>query len=323
MHDEPRKEKHAEHEEDIRTDSSEEHHVPEEQGAETQANAKVFPTRRCRFCWADVEPTVEMPSSNLPFFLHPQPRVTYVDPDGDLGELIKPCLCKGTRRYIHEGCLREMRAGMMRARGANWERFSLECDICRFRYRFERMWFARALSSRVNQMCLTVLILLLLTFALGFAADPIVNTYLGPYTAVSTEELLASPPVDLKVPSLQESWWARHFAKGFASVGVLSFVNVLTTIKTPWHFLSMRNTFLQGSGRAGTTGRDRVASITWLVLLVGVLTALWRIYALTHYFAARYLLNVSDRVKNVNLEDDDEDIRTVLDEPSSEHAKSE
>ena len=265
-----------------------------------------------------------MPAENLPFFLHPKPRVIYVDEDPDLGELIKPCMCKGTRRYVHEGCLQEMRRGMMRARGSNWERHYHECDICHFKYRLERMRFARVISNRFNQMLLTMFALFLLTFALGFAADPILNMYLEPVATVAKKEFLAPNTVELKLSeTLQKSRWGQHFAKGLASVGVLSFVNALTTITSPWQWWNLRNSFLQGSGRAGTTGRDRVASISWIVLVVGVLTALWKIYALIHYFAARYLLSVSDSVKNVSLDDDDEDIKDVQYEHPAAHPKNE
>lgn len=283
---------------------------------------RVLPTRRCRFCWADVEPTVEMPSESLPNFLQPKPRVTYVDSDAAIGELIKPCLCKGTRRYVHEGCLREMRLGMMRARGSNWERHYHQCDICNFKYRLERMWFARAISSTLTQLLLTLLAILLLVFALGFVADPILNHYLEPYTTVTTRSYFGSSKADTKLAKLERSRWGLHFIKGFASVGVLSFFNVLTTIASPWSWWSLRNTLLQGGDRAGTTGRDRVTSIGWVVVLVGIATALWKLYTLTHYFASRYLLNMSDRVKNVSLADDDEDIKDVLHEHQEENPKT-
>lgn len=44
----------------------------------------------------------------------------------------------------------------------------------------------------------------------------------------------------------------------------------------PWNWLHWRNTsFSFGGGRAGTTGRDRAANISWLVLIVGVCTFLY------------------------------------------------
>lgn len=254
-----------------------------------------------------------------------RPRVRYVDSDPDLGDLIKPCLCKGTRRYVHEGCLQELRLGMMRARGANWKQHYHQCDICHFKYRLERMWAARAIGNRINQLLLTLALLLLFAFALGFVADPVINYYLGPYTGgfdasalmKNPMDIRVGPPhhqVDIKLSALQRSPWGQHFAKGTASLGALSFSTAI--LLSPWQWWSMRNALLQGSGRFGNTGRDRISGLSLVVILIGVVTALWKIYSFTHYLAARYLSHMSDKVKNVQLPDDDEDIQYALQERS-------
>lgn len=68
--------------------------------------------------------------------------------------------------------------------------------------------------------------------------------------------------------------WADHFLKGFASLGVLGFIKMFFTL-SPFQWFNMRNSLFGGGTRTGTTGRDRVANISWLVLVVGVCTFLY------------------------------------------------
>lgn len=98
--------------------------------------------------------------------------------------------------------------------------------------------------------------------------------YLDP---VSTIALLPSPyePSHFEhVPFVEddESGWVEHFAKGFASLGLLGFVKVIFTLG-PWNWFNIRQ-FL-GGGRAANTGRDRMANVTWVVIVLGVCTFLY------------------------------------------------
>ena len=77
------------------------------------------------------------------------------------------------------------------------------------------------------------------------------------------------------IPDDDPASWTEHFIKGLASLGLLSFVKVVLAI-SPWHWHSLRNSGLMGGGgRAGGTGRERLASISWIVVLLGVGTFLW------------------------------------------------
>lgn len=60
--------------------------------------------------------------------------------------------------------------------------------------------------------------------------------------------------------------WYEHFAKGFASMGVLGFLKVL--LASPFSYFR-----LGGGGRA-RTGRDRVEQVSWIIIVVGVGTFL-------------------------------------------------
>lgn len=69
--------------------------------------------------------------------------------------------------------------------------------------------------------------------------------------------------------------WFYHFLKGFASLGLLSFVKVLLAM-SPWQWFNMRNSgLLNGGGRPSASGRDRLQSVSWILVLIGVGTFLW------------------------------------------------
>jgi hypothetical protein len=116
-------------------------------------------------------------------------------------------------------------------------------------------------------------------FLLGFVADPIINLYLDPYTTVSSVPLtklgvISRQPI---VVNNEPSTWFEHFLKGLASLGLLSFVKVLWMLgPTSWWNLRGSGLIGGGGGRApGGSGRDRLASISWIVVVIGVGTFLW------------------------------------------------
>ncbi|KAG0367851.1 hypothetical protein BGZ54_003150 [Gamsiella multidivaricata] len=62
------------------------------------------------------------------------------DKDSESGQLISPCLCKGSSRYIHLGCLEKWRALSPRKESA------FQCDTCHYTYSFSRPWMANVLG---------------------------------------------------------------------------------------------------------------------------------------------------------------------------------
>ena len=132
------------------------------------------------------------------------------------------------------------------------------------------------ISSKSTQVLLTVFIFFITMFLLGFVADPIINFYLDPYTTISSVPM-SRPDFKVKPPFAgdDEFSWIEHFVKGLASLGLLGFVKVLFAM-SPWQWFNLRGSgLMSGSARAGTSGRDRLASISWIVVLVGVGTFLW------------------------------------------------
>ncbi|EEQ87422.1 hypothetical protein RJZ56_006120 [Blastomyces dermatitidis] len=271
----------------------------------SSSSSRYYPSRTCRICLETVPPTFQPASENLPEFLQSTPRVTYESSDPELGRLIRPCKCKGSSRYVHEGCLNSWR----HADPAYSDRNYWQCPTCGFQYRLERMRWGRWITSTATQLALTAVILLLAMFLLGFVADPIINLYIDPFDTILSRlydpddtEKLIYPEEDVPVTTT----WAEHFFKGLASLGVLSFVKVIFAL-SPWQWWNLRNSGLVGGGRRpAATGRDRVASVSWIVLLIGVLTFLWTVYKGVRAWSRKVLQKAGDRVLDVPLEDDDE-----------------
>ena len=233
---------------------------------------KHWPPRTCRICLETVTPTFHMPSEALPGILQAPPSVTYDSADPESGRLLRPCKCKGSSKYVHEGCLQSWRhADPGYAKRNFWH-----CPTCGFQYRLERMNWGRRISSTSTQVILTIAILFFTMFIMGFVADPIINIYLDPYSFLSSASIsnlgTKFEPIltDDEVPT-----WMEHFLKGLASLGLLSFVKVLFAL-SPWQWWNLRSSgILNSNGRAGANGRDRLASISWIMVLVGVGTFLW------------------------------------------------
>lgn len=149
------------------------------------------------------------------------------------------------------------------------------------------MQWGRWISSTVTQITLTVSILLLTIFFAGFIGDVVINFYLDPYWFISTRPWaeFGAKFEPILLDDDEPASWTEHFLKGFASVGLLGFAKVLFT--SPWHWWNLRGS---GGGirRAGSTGRERMAGINWLVVVVGVSTFLWV------GFATKKMIKVTD-----------------------------
>ncbi|OKL61822.1 hypothetical protein UA08_03022 [Talaromyces atroroseus] len=264
-----------------------------------------YPPRTCRICLDTVYPTSVPESEYLPSMLQSKPRVVYVSSDPELGRLLRPCKCKGSSRYVHEGCLQSWRhADPSYGRRNYWQ-----CPTCRFRYRFQRVIWARWITSALAQLVLTCSILLFTIFALGFVADPIINLYLDPVDTIVGSEFWESTHV-LDLPDLdEEPTWLEHFLKGLASLGVLSIIKAFVAL-SPWRWWHLRGSGLISNG-GRTTGRSRVASINWLVVLFGVATFLVAVYKGVRHWVRNALEKAGERVLDVQDDDDDDDADDV------------
>jgi hypothetical protein len=103
--------------------------------------------RQCRICLETVQPTFNVPSESLPGFLQ-SPNVVYSD---ESGRLIRPCMCKGSSKYVHEACLQAWRhTDPGYGRRNYWQ-----CPTCGFKYRLARMGVGRFIGSVCKLYSLT------------------------------------------------------------------------------------------------------------------------------------------------------------------------
>ena len=264
--------------EDIPTPTSSHSHTPPIESHTLQSHSQTSPNRHytprtCRICLEVVPPTFELAPEGLSGMLSPAPRVQYISQEPESGRLIRPCKCKGTQRYVHEGCLQEWRhADPEYGRRNYWE-----CPTCKFRYRLERMRWSRWISSTVTQILLTLLILFTTIFILGFVADPIISLYIDPFGTLTTNPFTSR--IEYEIPDLEdeEVTWAEHILKGLASLGLLGFIKVIFAM-SPMHWFQLRNSALFGGGNRNgraANGRDRLADISWWLVIAGVLTFLY------------------------------------------------
>ncbi|KAF1951092.1 hypothetical protein CC80DRAFT_496375 [Byssothecium circinans] len=247
-----------------------------------------WPPRQCRICLDTVQPTFDLPSEHLPGFLQSASNVKYEDENG---RLIRPCMCKGSSKYVHEACLQAWR----HADPGYGRRNYFQCPTCGFRYQLSRLGAGRFVASLSAQIILTITILITAVFILGFIADPIINLYLDPWGTLMPWSSSDYYHYDDDEPTT----WYEHFAKGIASMGVLGFLKVL--VANPFSY------FRIGGGRARNTGRDRYEQVSWIIILIGVGTFLAAIYKGVRAWSRRTLEKAGERVMDVQGDDDDED----------------
>lgn len=247
---------------DVSSSSSESRPRPEP----SSRTRRHWPPRTCRICLETVHPSFPAPPEHIPEILRSVPTPTYTSTDPSLGRLLRPCRCKGTSKYVHEGCLQAWR----HADPSYGTRNYWQCPTCGFRYQLQRLNWGRWISSTAAQIVLTAAIFMLALFFMGFIADPIINFYAEPYSVFYAPRSLGER-IEPILGEEEDPTWAEHFLKGLASLGLLGFVKAIITL-SPWNWFNIR---VGGSGRSGATGRDRMANVSWIVVFIGVLTFLW------------------------------------------------
>lgn len=225
-----------------------------------------YKPRTCRICFEDVLPTFEEAGLSTKY-LGREPRVRYVSEDPELGRLMRPCKCKGSQQYVHEGCLRAWRMASPADRNL-WQ-----CPTCKYEYKLERLTWARWVSSRITRTFITATVFVLAIFILGFVADPLITFCIDPMTSVIeavTGGLDEFEELRDLLPDDDAGGWIDHFSKGFLSLGVVGLVKAFFGL-SPWHWWNIR---IGGGIRRGARGRNRLENISWTLVAIGVMTFL-------------------------------------------------
>ncbi|KAI8634189.1 hypothetical protein F5Y19DRAFT_203323 [Xylariaceae sp. FL1651] len=268
--------------------------------AQTNAEGEPKHSRKCRICLEWVPPTYEE-AGVLGGIRNQRPRRQYISEDGD--RLISPCRCKGSIKYMHEGCLKLWR-DQNPSKG-------YKCDICKYEYRIERLSWAQRLRSPLISLMMTLTILLVTVFMLGFVADPILGLWLDPVGTITDSVIPGGrfPDEDIVELGEQDSWF-DHLLKGVFSLGLLGFVKAFLAM-SPWQWWNLRTSgIVSGGARRAGTGRERMENINLTLVLIGVLTFLYAVWKATRKYTERTLDRASQRILNVqddNEDSDDED----------------
>ncbi|KAH8164954.1 hypothetical protein CIB48_g3301 [Xylaria polymorpha] len=196
---------------------------------ETNAEGEPKHSRKCRICLECVPPTYEE-AGVLDGMRNRRPRRQYISEDGD--RLISPCLCKGSIKYMHEGCLK-LWMNENPSKGYN-------CDICKYQYRMERLSWALRLRSPFISLMMTLAILFVTIFLLGFVADPILGLWLDPVGTITDTVIPGGRFAHEDAINLGEAdGWFEHLLKGVFSLGLLGFVKAFLAM-SPWQWWNLR-----------------------------------------------------------------------------------
>lgn len=236
-------------------------------------NRRHYGPRKCRICLEEVQPTFDTSTNIADTFLRGNPKPRYVSEDPELGRLMSPCLCKGSQKYVHEGCLEAWR----HASATHSQRNLWKCPTCGFQYRMGRLSVGKILGHWATNLALTLLVVALVTFALGFVGDKIIDFYLDPWGSMlsSGDQSHVQYYKTKEELMLEKAWkeidatWSFHFVKGFLSLGVLGFVKAALA-SSPFYYFH-----LGGGRRRRGDGRDRYADISLAVVLIGAGTFIW------------------------------------------------
>ncbi|KAK4166160.1 putative E3 ubiquitin-protein ligase [Cladorrhinum sp. PSN259] len=283
--------------------------LPEETTPEPQPTRRrrYYKPRKCRICLEDVLPTTDLDDSLAGRVFGARARVRYVSEDSELGRLMSPCLCKGSQKYVHEGCLQAWRNAM-----PSDARHFYRCPTCGFEYRMERLRWSRWLSSTTLRAVLTALVMLVTIFVLGFIADPFM-AYLSEGSSGSIlwswGDDLDHVPLSVPFEDVDPEGWLVHFIKGFLSLGVLGFFNSLASLG--W----FSRYSIERGYRNRRRGRDTMDWNSWFVVAVGVVTFVFGSWKFVSKISSRLLEKASDRVMDVQGDDGpDEDEEDDYDE---------
>ena len=205
-------------------------------------------------------------------------------------------------RYIHELCLRRLRTESVRP-ASLWK-----CHQCGYKFSFNRLTVQKYLGNRLSSGVLTVFVMLVVMFFLGFVADPILNMYADPYeTLVGHEDVWQTVAVNNPRGTL--SGWAQHFTKGMVSMGLLSFLR--TMILNPFQWWNLRNTGFVSSRMSGrsASGRERAINISWIAVAMGILSASYFFYQWVQTLIGISLQRIGNNIVDTKLPGDDDDLK--------------
>ncbi|KAK4228030.1 hypothetical protein QBC38DRAFT_389832 [Podospora fimiseda] len=266
----------------------------------TPPRQRHYKPRKCRICLEEVYPTTEIDDS-FAGRLFSTPRVRYVSDDPDLGRLMSPCMCKGSQKYVHEGCLQAWRHAMYMD-----VRHYYRCPTCLFEYHLERLRWSHWLKSKAMRATLTFLVMVATIFVLGFFGEIFIRWIREAPGLIYDEYYLEDEAAPVEIPGFEgvsPDGWIYHFFKGFISLGVIGFLKGVISAPMFWHRF--------GGGRRRRRRENTLEWYSYAVIVLGVFTFMFATWRFVGTITSRYLEKASDRVMDVQRDngpdEDDED----------------
>ncbi|KAK5661482.1 hypothetical protein OQA88_11386 [Cercophora sp. LCS_1] len=255
---------------------------------------KKYQARTCRICLEEIQPTEEGldPFSRVVF----KSRVRYISEDPSLDPLISPCLCKGSQKYVHAGCLQEWRYTQ-----PSTEQY-WQCPTCKFKYRLKRLSYARVVTYAGIRIALTLGFFLLATFLLGFIGDTFIGLWVDPF-GTFWDAVYEGSEGHLEWRGEDEpSSWSYHFLRGLVSFGVLGLAK--TFYLSGWRVLYYGG---GGAARRRGTGRNRLEAVNWTLVFIGACTFLYQTWKWVSVVVTRVLKDVAEQVLDIQEQSDEDE----------------
>ncbi|KAH8835729.1 hypothetical protein DL96DRAFT_1666390 [Flagelloscypha sp. PMI_526] len=250
-----------------------------------------------------------------------------IDPDEDLGRMIRPCLCKGSIQYVHVKCLEQWRKS-----SPNNDSF-FRCPQCHYAYRFARTRVHGIATNPIIVGTLSALLFTLLTVASSFittglmslfdpteAEDDMYYFYFSPISL--TRDLIRAalriladgdptgmfdgtipkrPRGDIPnvMPKAQRGpGLLGRFLLGLPILSASALVQLVAQgfAYGPLHWMARFRT----NRRRNDNSRDVVSVVLVVLLLIGAIRAISKVYDFTRRWTVRLLLRAEEAILEVN-----------------------
>lgn len=235
--------------------------------------------------------------------------------------LICPCMCSGSSKYVHRQCLQQWRKTNHRADA------SYQCEVCKYRYRYQRLWWASILGHQVTLAIMFVLVMAASIAVLGYI--PVTNDMFGKGSSSSSSSDPSPSPSPSPGGGGSGSSWnidapypVIHLLNGLIMLGIVGLCLSLLllcaaycgaraaiflpdTIWCPCMWCLECNGSgapLMGEALAAGGGECCIAFgavIAVMMLLVGLVTACYMLYGVIWLFVQSGLNRAQNIVENV------------------------
>lgn len=272
-------------------DNDEQAHKPVNTSNPEYTGQPEYQPKTCRICLEEVHVSYDIPDGAINVLLHPKPKPQWISEDPKSGRLIRPCRCKGSQKYVHEGCLQLWR--LSNTTQSHKQNF-WECPTCKFKYRLERMEWSRMITSPFTRIGITIMIVTIAIFVLGFIADPIINLYMNPINTIATVSTKVNSTKKLKDQNFS---WSIHFLKGFASIGIFGIIKSMLAMSS-WQLI-FRGFGVRSSRRRNHPSEDQLGDIPWVMVFIGACAFLMAVWSIVQAWTDSLMKKVGERVADV------------------------